>query len=151
MLYTLVYVSKSQKLLDLNGLNDLLGIVQQKNAKAGITGILLYDSGEFLQILEGEEATVLKSFDRIASDTRHDGVAIITQGPIAKRVFSDWKMGFAYVDADHSGTQSDLHGFLASNQGAGALRSPWLRLFMIGFLSGQNFGMTVHPQAHLPA
>ena len=117
MLYTLVYVSKSQKLLDLNGLNDLLGIVQQKNAKAGITGILLYDSGEFLQILEGEEATVLKSFDRIASDTRHDGVAIITQGPIAKRVFSDWKMGFAYVDADHSGTQSDLHGFWHQTKG----------------------------------
>lgn len=61
--------------------------------------MLLYTSGSFFQVLEGEEAVRSELFATISSDPRHSNVTRIIQEPIAQRTFADWKMGYSEVDA----------------------------------------------------
>ena len=49
----LIYVSKATRALDKEELTTLLGKIRPNNSRLGITGILLHDSGSFLQVLEG--------------------------------------------------------------------------------------------------
>jgi hypothetical protein len=63
------------------------------NAKADITGVLLFLDGGFAQILEGDQAAITRLYDRITRDPRHDHVTldyvITTEG----RLFPYWSMG----------------------------------------------------------
>ena len=62
------------------------------NAKADITGALLFLDGRFAQILEGDQAAITRLYDRITRDPRHDHVTldyvITTEG----RLFPCWSM-----------------------------------------------------------
>lgn len=104
----LVYVSLANKAMEDNELKVLLKFARVKNEKLGITGMLLYRDGFFIQALEGEQATVEALFARIAVDTRHRDVMKLYQKPIAQRAFPDWTMGFSRMD---DGTLQTLEGF----------------------------------------
>lgn len=62
------------------------------NAKADITGALLFLDGRFAQILEGDQAAITRLYDRITRDPRHDHITldyvITTEG----RLFPTWSM-----------------------------------------------------------
>ena len=59
--------------------------------------MLLYLDPFFMQVLEGEEATVNKLFDLIKQDSRHHKVSLIYKKPIEERYFSNWTMGFSKI------------------------------------------------------
>ena len=94
VLYHLVYVSVASRPLGEHDLLDLLESARTHNAKVGITGMLLFRDGAFMQGLEGPKKEVLELFDRITKDERHDCVIVLSQGPIESRSFPDWSMGF---------------------------------------------------------
>jgi hypothetical protein len=48
-----------------------------------------------LQVLEGEEEAVLKTFRSIERDKRHDHVHVLTKNCVATREFASWSMGFS--------------------------------------------------------
>lgn len=76
---------------------DLLGLLEEcreKNAGVGVTGMLLYGNGTFLQVLEGDEKVVDDLYERIREDPRHDNLQILHRRPIERRQYSDWSMGF---------------------------------------------------------
>ena len=75
-------------------LKKLLAIARRNNTKLGISGMLVYQDGTFLQILEGKESTVDLLFKKIERDRRHGKVQLLLKAPIEKRSFGDWKMGF---------------------------------------------------------
>lgn len=56
--------------------------------------MLIHLDNEFLQLLEGEKDQVMTTFNRIALDERHSHVVILGEGPIERRNFEDWDMGF---------------------------------------------------------
>ena len=64
----------------------------RNNAAAGITGLLLFNGQNFLQLLEGEQDAVDSLLDRVESDPRHSGVVVVTDLEIAERSFPDWSM-----------------------------------------------------------
>lgn len=64
----------------------------ENNPKHGITGLLLYDSGLFFQILEGEEKEVETLFDNVKRDPRNKDVILISKSKLEKRNFSEWTM-----------------------------------------------------------
>lgn len=72
----------------------MLEKAREKNAENGITGILLYCDGIFVQLLEGEETKVNETFDRIAKDPRHKDLRNIVSTSSEKRYFPEWKMGY---------------------------------------------------------
>ena len=82
--------------------DDVLAILQssrRRNARLGVTGLLLYDAAQFFQLIEGEDEVVDSLFRNIAADTRHRDVRVLSEGPIARRAFSSWTMGYRRIDA----------------------------------------------------
>jgi Sensors of blue-light using FAD len=80
-----------------NGLETLLEERRQKNVKADITGMLLYQDGAFFQVLEGDRAVVEALLKRIAADKRHERVTRIILESITERAFAAWSMGYPNV------------------------------------------------------
>ena len=93
-LFSLVYASSAAQAFSKEQLVSLLEVARRNNSRLGVTGLLLYADGNFMQALEGEESVVRDLHDKIARDPRHSGVITLTQGPIEKRSFSEWSMGF---------------------------------------------------------
>jgi hypothetical protein len=93
-LHQLVYVSSSRSNWREAELDRLLTRARIHNGARGITGMLLYVSGNFIQALEGPAAVIAPLMDRIRADKRHWHVQQITDRKIALRDFSDWSMGF---------------------------------------------------------
>ncbi|NEV60722.1 EAL domain-containing protein [Thiorhodococcus minor] len=93
-LYTLLYVSVASEPMSDRALSDLLQGSRAKNRSQGITGFLLYLNGSFLQVLEGSRQQVQTLVETIAKDPRHHSIRTLYEGPIARRAFADWSMGF---------------------------------------------------------
>ena len=84
-------------------LDELLELSAGFNARMNITGLLLYGEGKFMQVLEGEADIVDALIQRIKADPRHQNVNVLVRGPIRKRDFSEWAMGFHRTDRDSIG------------------------------------------------
>ena len=93
-LYRLMYMSTSRNFMSEGELEQLLEGARQRNAADGITGMLIYVEGHFLQIIEGSKESVERLSKRIAADPRHSGIIHLMAGPIDRRAFADWSMGF---------------------------------------------------------
>jgi len=63
--------------------------------------MLYYFSCQFLQLIEGEESTILQLAKEIAADTRHQYFEILKEGTIETRYFTDWTMGFKSIDPEN--------------------------------------------------
>ena len=86
---------------DTSVLGNILASSTRRNAEAGITGMLLYGGGKFLQVLEGEAEAVNETYLRIAQDPRHKNLNGLVEEEIERRHFERWTMGFhALTDAD---------------------------------------------------
>jgi hypothetical protein len=94
-----IYVSTARVAADLATLEDILSVSVRNNAPVGITGMLLYAGGTYMQILEGEEEAVNATHLRIERDSRHFGIIVLEHAPIAERSFSQWTMGFRGLGA----------------------------------------------------
>ena len=93
-MFFLVYASSAVQPFSGSDLEELLATSRENNAKADITGMLLYKDGNFMQVLEGEEEAVRALYDKIAVDPRHRGEILLQQGFTEERQFPSWSMGF---------------------------------------------------------
>jgi hypothetical protein len=91
---SLVYVSAATQPFSPSELDALLEKSRRNNLRDGITGMLLYRDGDFLQVLEGPEAAVRATYARIGRDRRHGGFILLDENHVEQRAFSDWAMGF---------------------------------------------------------
>lgn len=93
-LIQIAYASSATKHFSKEELLELLTKSRRKNQENGITGLLLYKSGNILQILEGESDVIKRTLQRIELDTRHRGLLTIFKRNIEEREFPDWSMAF---------------------------------------------------------
>ena len=73
-------------------LNGILLQARRNNARDGLTGALVVRRDLYLQLLEGPEAAVTATFERIKRDNRHLAVKVLSFEPVALRLFPDWTM-----------------------------------------------------------
>ncbi len=106
-MYYLIYASQSVKDWSTQELAELLQQSKKNNNEKGITGMLVYSRGRFMQILEGEKNQVLSLFNRIEKDERHKSVFVVLEGNTEKRIFEKWSMGFKALE------QSELYDLSA--------------------------------------
>ena len=97
-MFHLVYTSQAVTALSGAELLAQLPVYRQKNLRLAVTGLLLYKDGEFMQALEGDEATVRALFARISQDPRHERVHLLTTVEVPRRQFPQWSMGFKNLD-----------------------------------------------------
>jgi hypothetical protein len=96
----IVYVSTAVTLLDDNQLLDILTASRKNNAERGVTGVLLYSEGTFIQVLEGSDDDVDYILAQIEKDLRHKNMITLIDELISHKNFSDWFMGFSTPGAD---------------------------------------------------
>ncbi|MBA3625670.1 MAG: BLUF domain-containing protein [Methylibium sp.] len=97
-LLRLVYVSRPTRPVDEAFMEELLSQARTSNQLLGITGVLCSGRGYFVQVLEGQEGTLLTLYARILADTRHEQASLLSIGLSAKRAFSQWSM--ACIDGE---------------------------------------------------
>jgi hypothetical protein len=78
----------------------LLTVSRRNNAAAGITGMLLYRDGRFLQVLEGQPEAVEAAMARISADSGHRQVRVLLAEMTPARQFPEWTMGYPQVGRD---------------------------------------------------
>jgi len=108
----LAYVSSTKGLLTVDQIAEILVVSREKNRTLGITGKLLYKSGNVLQVIEGEEETVGALFEKIQNDERHTGVIKLYQKNITERDFPEWSMGFSELNAESARRLEGFSEFL---------------------------------------
>lgn len=94
MLRTIIYISNAVKLFDERHLNKLFYQSFQNNIHKKITGILLYNEGTFIQILEGRQEALNNLFKIIHHDKRHNNITKILDRRIGERLFKKYRTGF---------------------------------------------------------
>jgi len=70
----------------------ILAASARNNPARGITGLLLFNGRNFLQLLEGDEGEVASLMDTITADPRHSGVSVLDRRGITERTCPDWAM-----------------------------------------------------------
>jgi len=111
-LLLLVYVSSASRLFADHELLKMLKKFKDNNARADITGMLVYKGGNFMQAIEGPPDAVRELFERIQRDPRHTGIYKLLEKQISEREFSKWSMGFQNVDILPADVLSGFSSFL---------------------------------------
>ena len=112
----LVYLSAAMPTLAQGDLEQILSVSRDNNKGSGITGLLLYGRGSFIQVLEGEADDVDACYERIGRDPRHSALLAVVREPIKARSFGNWSMGYKALKGDERGLES-----LIDMRDAGAL------------------------------
>jgi len=74
-------------------IESILAQSRQFNPSTGITGILVYGGGIFLQAIEGGREAVSDLYGHIQKDERHKQVVLLHYEEISERRFGGWTMG----------------------------------------------------------
>lgn len=92
MLVRLLYASRA---VDPNpeAIEAILSQARQYNPTCGITGILCYGGGIFLQAIEGGRMPVSDLYGHIQKDIRHKDIVLLHYEEISERRFGGWTMG----------------------------------------------------------
>lgn len=88
----LCYASRPIPGLEQCRLRALVQRARAANAAAGITGCLVFDGRQIVQILEGDAEAVEALFGRIQRDPRHERVRLLWQGRAHRREFAEQPM-----------------------------------------------------------
>ncbi len=93
MLVRLMYASRAAAPLADADLSAILKTSREHNPAEGITGLLCYSDGVFVQVLEGGRDAVNARYKHIVQDRRHHDVILLAYDEIAERDFPGWTMG----------------------------------------------------------
>lgn len=94
-MHQIVYTSTAQNTLTDEDLRTILETSRQNNSQRGVTGLLLFKEGRFLQVLEGDEETLRGLYETIQADDRHYNVVLLFEEETPGREFGEWAMGFS--------------------------------------------------------
>lgn len=97
-LVQLVYVSTAKKAGYEPQLRNIQETAVRHNDARGITGVLLYRSGRFIQLLEGPAHEVDTLYESIMGDPRHTDVTLLVRRPCETRSACAWSMGVLNLD-----------------------------------------------------
>ena len=93
MLVRLMYASRAVPSIDHDELHAILRQSKHNNPQHGITGLLCFSGGVFIQTLEGGRSAVSRLYNRISADPRHTDVVLLSYEEIGERRFAGWAMG----------------------------------------------------------
>lgn len=77
---------------DMSVLDDILTISRRRNSQVDITGTLICRSDMYLQLIEGPEAAVQITYERIKLDDRHLELNLLLSRTVTERLFPKWAM-----------------------------------------------------------
>ena len=109
---SIAYVSSAVGAFNETKLLDLVAQCQRNNEKLGVTGILVYSDGNFMQVIEGGDLATEALYDLIGHDVRHRDVTTVHRQPIESREFQGWSMAYNILPPRPLRTNRIPHAFL---------------------------------------
>ena len=97
----LIYISRARQPVPEDLVETILETARTKNAGRNVTGLLLFDGMNFMQLLEGPSEEVEALFDTIVADDRHGDIVRIVSETGVNRQFPGWSMGYAFSSGDN--------------------------------------------------
>lgn len=93
LLYSVLYCSHASPTMTEAGMAEIIETSRRNNPARGITGLLVYGGGMFLQWLEGPREPVTALMETLRNDPRHDAIVRLhaIEG-VKERLFPDWDM-----------------------------------------------------------
>lgn len=113
MNHTICYISKQARQLTEGEIDSLFQFILDFNSKNQISGILLFNQGIFLQVLEGDSSVLKRLFKNIRNDTRHRNILTVLEQRIEERIFAEYKAGFSILKSKTD--LQNLNGYLSLN------------------------------------
>lgn len=89
---SVIYVSVADPLLSFADIQLILASARRNNERDALTGALIYNGNNFMQLLEGPADSVDACLGAIREDTRHGGMVEIRLRTIDRRDFAEWSM-----------------------------------------------------------
>lgn len=133
----MAYISAATQPFNGPQLSRLIALARGNNSRLGVTGMLMYVNGSFMQVVEGAPDTVAALFDKICADGRHHKIHTLLQEPIQARAFGDWSMGLAKLDADELQSLEGVNDFFSNGRSFFALEPGIAKYLLIGFRGGR--------------
>ena len=96
----ITYISSESYKLSSDDLLAILGKCNKNNQRLGLTGMLIYGNGTFIQSVEGDEKIVKNTISKISSDTRHKDFKVLSEEIAEKRLYDEFNMGFERLTED---------------------------------------------------
>ena len=87
---------------------DIVATAERDNPINQLTGFLLYNQRNFLQMLEGPRDRIGSLMRRIISDERHHGIVMMVDEEIAARSCADWQMRWIRLSLDMGRRSEEL-------------------------------------------
>lgn len=110
--FQLLYISAATHEFTEEELQDLLTLARERNQEQGVSGMLLFHEGSFIQALEGAQEDVERIYRKIGKDKRHSETRVLFRGEIAERDFDGWSMGFYRSNQSSARNLEGFHQFL---------------------------------------
>jgi hypothetical protein len=131
-MYRLIYKSRAVEDLNWEMVEPILHHSEANNALAGITGFLLASRTHFLQVIEGTFEDVNATYLRIARDTRHEQIQLLSYEVIDARLFESWAMkGIGVFDNNSAMARQLIEKYGEQDGGVRFPLESWLALSMI--------------------
>ncbi|MFT7086357.1 MAG: hypothetical protein ACJAV5_002085 [Vicingaceae bacterium] len=105
-MFELVYFSVARPNLTQKEILDILVYSRKWNYEHDVTGLLIYNKVEFLQLIEGDETTIRELFEKIKKDVRHQNLILLAADSKKERVFPNWNMAYQNVEIDEGKSDS---------------------------------------------
>lgn len=87
-----VYISTAAPHLGQVDIVNILEASSRNNSERGITGFLLFNGRNFLQLVEGPKDALDALMAQIEADPRHSGIVWLEDKPITERACEKWTM-----------------------------------------------------------
>lgn len=116
----IIYVSTAEGEIEDDQLFDILTVARDRNARLGVTGILIFGGDVFTQILEGPEDALEEVYRSICADPRHRDIRTVEDVKDIEPHFNDWTMAFVreetFVQSDRLSLQQ-MRDWISANAG----------------------------------
>ena len=111
-LKSLAYTSLARPDLGPGDIRAIHQTARHLNALDGVTGLLIYNGRQFLQVIEGAESAIDDLLLRLETDSRHSELTIEDQRFIEEREFRDWAMELVQISIGDKQARKDLADLL---------------------------------------
>lgn len=89
---SVIYISVADPLIGEQDIAALLVQARRNNQRDALTGALIFNGHNFLQLLEGPADKVEACLAVIRTDPRHSGMVEIRRRDVDERSFAEWSM-----------------------------------------------------------
>ncbi len=109
------YISNFSRPLSAEELETIGRVSVANNRRDHLTGVLLCFQGIFFQILEGDDAAVDRTYQRIQADDRHANIFLVNmETSIRERLYPDWEMKLVVLDESNDDLVRSVRSLLGS-------------------------------------